>query len=79
MFCFKNDNQIGRWTKDRFVIFDKDTYTLDLDYDADIALAAAMVVLVDTYSMSVTIGGDMGWDISIGKKQSRKKSSWVPK
>lgn len=76
---FKNENQIGRWSKNQLVLFDKDTYEIELDYDADIALIAAMVVLVDTYSMSVTIGGDFGWNISLGKKQSKRKSGWMPK
>jgi uncharacterized protein YxjI len=76
---FKNENQIGNWTKNQLVIFDKDIYEIHLDYDAQIPLIAAMVVLVDTYSMSVTIGGDIGWNISLGKKQSKKKSGWKPK
>lgn len=77
---YKDKNQIGQWNKNQFVIFDGDAYELDLDFDADIPLIASMMVLVDTYRISVTIGGDIGWEVgNIGKGLKSRKTNWKPK
>lgn len=77
---YKDKKQIGQWDKNQFVIFDGDAYELDLDFDADIPLIASMMVLVDTYRISVTIGGDIGWEVgNIGKGLNSRKNNWKPK
>lgn len=65
---YKDNHQIGQWNKNQFVIFNGDAYELDLDFDADIPLIASMMVLIDTYRISIKIGGDIGWEVgNIGK------------
>ena len=77
---YKDKEQIGQWDKNRFVIFDGDAYEIDLDFDSDKLLMATMMVLIDTYRISVTVGGDIGWEVgNIGKDLKRRKSNWTPK
>jgi uncharacterized protein YxjI len=77
---YKNKEQIGQWNKNQFVIFDGDAYEIDLDFDSDILLIASMMVLVDTYRISVTVGGDIGWEIgNIGKELQKENTNWSPK
>ncbi len=77
---YKDKEQIGQWDKNRFVIFDGDAYEVDLDFNADKLLMASMMVLIDTYRISVTVGGDIGWEVgNIGKGLQKRKSNWIPK
>lgn len=77
---YRNNEQIGQWNKNRFVMFDGDAYEVDLDFDADIVLIASMMVLVDTYRISLTVGGDIGWEIgNIGKALQKRNTNWSPK
>ncbi len=72
---YKNKEQIGKWNKNQFVFLDGDSYEIDLDVDSDILLIASMMILVDTYRISVIIGGDMGWEIgNIGKGLKKIKN-----
>ncbi len=77
---FLNKQQIGQWQKNKLVIFDGDTYELDLDYDTDILFMGCSMVLIDTYRISITVGGDIGFEIgNIGKGLGRRKKRWKPK
>jgi hypothetical protein len=77
---FKNKEKVGEWCKNKFVIFDGDAYELDLNSDIDSLLMSVLIVLIDTYKISVTVGGDIGWDVgNIGKNLKKKKSGWQPK
>lgn len=77
---YQDGEQVGQWDKNRFVVLDGDNYVVDLDFDADIPLMALMMVLVDNYRISVSIGGDIGWEVgNMGKGLQESKSDWKPK
>jgi len=77
---YKYKEQIGQWDKNKFIIFDGDAYEIDLDFDVDKLLIASIIVLIDTYRISVTVGGDIGWEIgNIGKGLQKGESNWTPK
>lgn len=77
---YYNENQIGKWVKNEFVILEGDIYNIDIDYDANVILIAAMTVLVDRFRFGVRIGGDIGWELgNMGKGLKRYKSNWKPK
>lgn len=78
---YKNEKQIGKWDKNRFVILDGDVYEVDLNDDVDILLIFSMMVLVDTYRLSITVGGDLiGWEVgNISKGLQHTRDKWSPK
>ena len=77
---FKNNKQIAFWIKKRFVILDGNRYDMTMDYDANPILLGSFAILVDNYRMSVTIGGDIGWELgNMGKGLTEFNKNWKPK
>lgn len=77
---YKNDEQIGYWKKKSFVILSGNRYDMEINFDEDPILISAFAVLVDNYRISVTIGGDIGWELgNMGKGLTEFDSNWKPK
>ena len=77
---YKNNEQIGYWKKKSFVILSGNRYDMEINYDEDPILISAFAVLVDNYRMSITIGGDIGWELgNIGKGLTEFNPNWKPK
>jgi len=76
---FKNNLQIGYWKKKSFVILSGNRYDVVMNFDEDPILLSAFAVLVDNYRISVTVGGDIGWELgNMGKGLTEFNTNWKP-
>ena len=77
---FKNQNQVAWWDKKRFVILEGNKYKIEMNFDEDPILFSAFAVLVDNYRISITIGGDIGWEMgNMGKGLTNRNENWKRK
>ena len=78
--AFKNGEQIACWRKRRFVILDGNSYDLVQNFDECPILLSSFAILVDNYRISITVGGDIGWELgNMGKGLTRFNDNWKPK
>lgn len=76
---YKNNEQVGYWKKNSFVILSGNRYEMVINYDEDPILISAFAVLVDNYRISVTVGGDIGWELgNMGKGLTEFNPNWKP-
>lgn len=77
---FKGQIQVGQWIKRSFVILEGNKYQIEMNFDEDPILFSIFAVMVDNYRISITIGGDIGWELgNIGKGLTNKNENWEPK
>ena len=77
---YENSKQIGRWNKNKFIVFHGDAFEMVLDYDVDLELMIALMVIVDMFRIQIKIGGEIGWDTgNIARGLERGNTVWRPK
>lgn len=58
---YKNHEQIAYWRKKSFIVLKGHRFNIEMNYDEDPLLVSLFAILVNRYSISVSVGGDIGW------------------